>query len=163
MTEETKAWKTYEEVARYVLAQLRDVLQISEVAAEQVLPGQSGTSWNVEGIAIRASNGKFLILECKRYPTTRVNQEQIGGLAFRIDDTGADGAILVSPLPLQAGAKLVAEAKGIAHLVLTPLSRSESYLAEYLGQRFHGETISESVVASDQVLAAVYRDGKLVE
>lgn len=54
------------------------------------------------------------------------------------DDLGADGGIVVSPLPLQRGAKLVAKSKNIEHVRLTPDSTPELYLAEYMGKRYHG-------------------------
>jgi hypothetical protein len=108
------SWQDYEQVARYVLGELRAHLGLEGVSGYEALPGNSGTAWRVEGKAYVGSNGNFLIMECRRHTTKGVTQEEVGGLAFRIQDTGAKGAILVIPLPMQKGAALVA--KSAKHL-----------------------------------------------
>ena len=61
-------------------------------------------------------NEGFLVIESRRYPKSRLNQEQAAGLAFRMEEFfGASGGILVSPLGFQEGGKKLAEAKNIAN------------------------------------------------
>jgi hypothetical protein len=54
-----------------------------------------------------------VIVECRRYTTSKQNQEKVGALAYQIIDTGADGGIHMSPLGLQEGAERVAGAENI--------------------------------------------------
>lgn len=84
-----------------------------------------------------------------------MKQEAIAAIAYRIQDLGAAGGIVVSPLPLQSGAGLVAKAAGIAHVRLDLDSTTENYLAEYMGRRFIGASIVESASAQDSVSAVV--------
>lgn len=156
-------WQSYEEVARFVLRELRRALNIADVGPPAVLPGESGTTWHVDGTATRAPDGAALILECKRKVGRRLDQEAIGGIAFRVLETGVGGAIVVTPLPLQKGAEMVARAQGIQHVQLEPWSTSENYLARFLGQAFYGVTLTESVHVTDCVEATVIRGGKLVK
>ena len=69
---------------------------------------------------------------------------------------------MVSPLPLQRGAALVAQAESISHVVLEPWSTSENYLANFMGKNFHKVTAISSAVASDYADTIVYRKGKPV-
>ena len=160
-----KRWKDYEEVARHVLRELREELGISEVEGDQTLPGKSGTDWSIEGRAIPVPIilGGFLVIECKRYLNKRLSQETIGGLAFRITDLGASGGIIVSPLDLQQGAKLVAAHTNILPVQLAPWSTSENYLAKLLGKAFHKVSLSDAAMISDRPEATVTRAGKVVK
>ena len=163
MDSSSQTWQTYEQVARVVLRDLRQSLGITAVAGYQDLPGNSGTTWRVEGTAVRTTDGAFLIIECRRHTTQGLSQESVGGLAYRISDTGAGGAILVTPLPLQKGATLVAQAQSIAHLVLAPWSTSEDYLAQFMGKNFHKASVRDSVAFGDFAEPMVYRNGKPVD
>jgi len=53
-------------------------------------------------------------------------------LAYRIIDTGASGAILVSPLGFQSGARKVAEAENIQEFFMGPDSTSHAYVVKFL-------------------------------
>ena len=70
---------------------------------------------------MRLGNQGFLVIECRRYPKSRLPQKDAGELAFVIEDLGASGGILVSPLGFQKGAKKIAEAK--KHRETIPLSQ----------------------------------------
>ena len=156
-------WKDYEATARAVLHDLRTHLGITSIGGDTDLPGKSGTSWRVEGTAIRVSDGATVIIECRRYTTKGLTQEAAGGIAFRISDTGSGGALLVTPLPLQEGAALVAGSQSISHVILDPASTSENYLAEFLGRTFYGVTITSSARATSCAEATVTRKGKIIE
>ena len=150
-------WSVYEDAARRVLADIRHLLNVSDVGGKQSLPGSSGTSWEIDAKAGLDGQDGFLVVEVRRHTTSGLKQEAIAAVAYRIQDVGGAGGIVVSPLPLQLGAKLVAKDAGIQHVLLTPESTTESYLAEFLGRRFIGETVKEKVYPSDSCDAQVVR------
>ena len=73
-----------------------------------------------------------MIIECRCYPDDRVTQEEVAGLAYRIWDSGAAGGLVVSPLDLQAGAKVVAAHEGIIELQIAPVSTTTDYMVSFL-------------------------------
>lgn len=149
------AWATYEDVARRVLSDMREALDITAVEGKQVVEGASGTKWEIDAKACASDGQNFLVVEARRHTTSRLKQEDVAALAYRIDDVGATGGIVVSPLPLQSGARTIAAAENIAHVKLTADSTAEHYLAEFLGRRFIGVSVVESVTASDSCDAEV--------
>jgi hypothetical protein len=114
--------RRYEEVAAEILGRVKHELGISSVEGKQVVPGLSGTDWELDAKGIKAGSDAYVIIECRRYTTSRLKQEAVAGLAWRIHDTGASGALLVSPLGLQEGAQRVAAAANVVavHLVVLP-------------------------------------------
>jgi hypothetical protein len=114
MAEQPKLWRTYEEVATYLLNEMAEEFGLEKVEADKTVIGlRSGTKWRIEAQGIADDGDKFVIIECRRYPRSRLDQESVGGLAYRISDSGAFGGILVSPLALQEGAAKVAAAENI--------------------------------------------------
>ena len=97
------------------------------------------------------------MVEVRRYTTSSLKQEDVAALAFRIGDVGAVGGVVVSPLPLQRGAELVAKSAGIEHVRLSANSTATDYLAEYMGRRFIGVSVVESVTLTDSADAVVIR------
>jgi hypothetical protein len=79
-----------------------------------------------------------VIIECRRYTKDRQSQEQVGGLAYRILDAGASGGILVSPLGLQKGGRLVAAAEGIQEVLMDENSTRTDYVLQFLNRIFAG-------------------------
>lgn len=163
MTQTPQTWQTYEEVARAVLNDLRKHLGIADITGYKDLPGNSGTSWRVEGTATSTEDGGILIVECREHKSKALTQESVGGLAFRIIDTNGSGGILVTPLPLQKSAKLVAKAQNIKHVMLEPWSTSENYLAEFMGTHFHHVTEHVGILFSEKLTVKVIRDGKVID
>jgi hypothetical protein len=149
--------EAYEQAAHRVLADLRSHLGLSAVEGKQTLAGLSGTDWEIDAKVWLEGGTGFLVVEARRYTTSRLKQEAMAAIAYRIQDLGAAGGIVVSPLPLQSGAELVAKAAGIAHVRLEPDSTTENYLAEYMGKRFIGATTVESANAQDSVSAEVIK------
>ena len=133
------------------------MLGVSNVEGKQKLEGKSGTEWEVDAKAVQDEGENFLVVEVRRYTTSSLTQEHLAGLAYRIGDVGAAGGIVVSPLPLQRGAALVAKASGIEHVRVTSDSTDSDYLAEYMGKRFLGASIVEAVCATDFMDAVVTR------
>jgi len=150
-------WSIYEDAARTVLANLRQVLGIAAVEGKQSLAGISGTTWEIDAKAWCEGVDGFLVVEVRRHTSGRLTQEDVAAIAYRIQDVGGSGGIVVSPLPMQKGANLVAAHADIAHVRLTPESTTESYLAEFMGRRFLGEAITESLVLGDSCDAEVIR------
>ena len=150
-------WLVYETAAKSVLEQIREVLGIAAVEGKQSVAGKSGTQWELDARAIQHGGQNFLVVEVRRYTTSRLKQKDVAALAFQIGDVGASGGIVVSPLPLQLGAELVAKAAGIEHLRLSQDSSPLDYLAEYMGRRFLGASVVESVNLTDSCDAVVFR------
>jgi len=141
-------WRDYEQVAEFLLNQFASELGLGRVEGKQLVSGQTGTSWEIDAKAYRANGEGFLIVECRRYTKSRVTQDETAGLAFRIKDTGAKGAILVSPLGLQKGAKLVAGKACVAEVRLAPDSTTEDYVLQFLNRAFVGMSVKVEPVAS---------------
>jgi len=81
------------------------------------------------------------------------NQEQLGGLAYRIKDAGASGGILVTPVPIQSGAAKIAKAENIVPVILDPKSTTVEHMLKFLNKTFAG--VSDSAPAIDSVSAEV--------
>ena len=131
------AWKNYEDVAIALLRQWAEEFGFEKVEQGGRIRGvRSGTDYSLDGRAFMKGEEGFLIIECRRYCTTRQKQEQIGGLAYRIIDTGASGGLLVSPLGLQEGAKLVASAESIQSVHLDPNSTTIDHILRWMKKTF---------------------------
>ncbi len=156
-----KAWTNYEHVARHLLEQFANHFGLGRVEGKQLVPGASGTEWELDAKAVRAEGEGIIIVECRRYPNSRLTQEEVGGLAFRISDIGADGAILVSPLDLQTGTKLVAESAAIQHVRLRPDSTTTDYLMRHLNNVFVG--LSDTLGFTETVHIRIEREDGSVE
>ncbi len=60
---------------------------------KQIIKGlRSGTNWEIDAKGVRDGLEAFLIVECKRYTTSRLDKELIGGLAYRIYRHGRGGS-----------------------------------------------------------------------
>lgn len=155
MTSEGERWKTYEEVAAYLLGKIGAELGLSSAEGKQRLQGDSGTIWEVDGKGVRLGDEGFVLIECKRHKR-KVNQDTVATLAFRIQDLGASGGILVSPLGLQAGAQKVAEATHIEEVHLDPESTTAEYILGFLNRVFVG--VTDSITFTDHATVIVRSD-----
>jgi hypothetical protein len=149
-----QSWKSYEDVARYFLNRFRQEFGLERVDPKQKIPGSSGTSWEIDAKGVReGDNSAIMLVECRQHRSKRLDQEAVGGLAYRITDTGASGGIIVSPLPLQDGAKKVAEANNIFHVQLGPDSTPENFAMSFFYKIFVG--ITEQVTISEHVSVVI--------
>src|ERR1700675_4241463 len=90
-------WKRYEEVARDLLNRFAQEFGLKFVEGKQRIQGlRSGTAWEIDAKGVAGGEEGFFIVECRRYTTSKQNQEKVSALAYRISDTGAVGGILVS-------------------------------------------------------------------
>jgi hypothetical protein len=129
-------WKKYEETSRLVLEQVKHHFGLASVEGPQSIPGTL-TPWAIEAKGVEADSGGTVVIEC-RLRTRRQNQEAIGALAFRIQDTSAVGGIIVTPLPLQKGASAIADGTRIQHVMLDPKSTPSDFAFKFLGNLFLG-------------------------
>jgi hypothetical protein len=146
-----KKWESYEEVATYLLNQFAEKFGLSHVEGKQKIIGhRSGTDWEIDAKGVRKGNEGFIIVEARRYTKSRQSQEQLGGLAYRINDTGAKGGILVSPLGMQEGAAKIADSENIINVQLAPNSTTLEYVMRFLNNIMVGVhdtvRVTESVV-----------------
>jgi hypothetical protein len=153
-------WKRYELVAQQLLDMVKADLGLSSVGPGETLGGASGTQWAIDGSA-RNLDGQTVIIECRR-KTRRLEQEDVAAVAYRIRDTGSAGGLIVSPEPLQSGARIVADAEGIEHIELSADSTPTDYLMKLLGRRFVGASVHDQLDAQDSASCEVIRGGKVL-
>jgi len=135
MKSEKKKWESYEEVAAFLLNNIVQEFGLARVEGKQEVKGlRSGASYIIDAKAIAEDDAIFFIVECRRYTTSRQNQDKMGGLAYRLLDSGAAGGIIVSPLGLQEGAARVASAENIYSVILDENSTTTEYLLRFLNQ-----------------------------
>lgn len=163
MSDEETKWRTYEEVAQYLLNEFSTHFGLGRVAEKQLVPGASGTEWEIDAKGVVANGEGFVIVECRRHTTSKLSQECTAGLAYRIIDTGASGGILVTPLDLQAGAKKVTNHAGIHHVILDPESTTTEYVMRFLNNTFIGVGDTCNILLKESVTIEVFQDGKLIE
>lgn len=154
MPDKPQTWQTYEEVAVHIMDKIATHLGLERVEAKQHVYGsRSGTRWEIDGKGVKAGDEGFVIIECRRYTTSRQKQEQVAALAYRISDTGASGAIVVSPLGFQEGAKKVAATENIQEFFMGPESTSTDYVVKFLRKVFIGAT--EHITLSEHATVRV--------
>jgi len=159
-----KSWETYEEVARQVLSDIGSHFGLKQVVGKQSIKGKSGTGWEIEIPAYLVNDEGFIIVECRRRSKSRLKQEEAGGLAYRIKDTGASGGIIVTTIGLQEGARKVAGHERINVVILDPDSTKENYIAEITGlikQIFIKRSLEVKITPASEI--EHYRNGKLID
>jgi hypothetical protein len=130
-----KKWRTYEEVAQYLLNEFAREFGLEKVEGKQKLKGiVPGTEYIIEAKGVAENEEWFIIVECRRRTTSKLDQESIGGIAYRIKNTGAKGGIIVSHLGLQKGARLIAKAENIVSVILNKDSTTKDYILKFLEQ-----------------------------
>lgn len=156
-------WRRYEDAARAVLKAIGPALGISGVGPKEKKPGASGTDWELDATAWVEGQEGFLVVEVRRYATSRLKQKDMGAFAFCVQDVGASGGIVVSPLPPQRGATVIAKSKGFACVRLSLDSTPDTYLAEFMGKQFHGVLVREVAHLQDHCSATVVHDATQIE
>lgn len=119
---------------------------------------RSGTRWSIDAKGVLTGSEGFVVVECRRQTTSRAEQEDLGGLAYRILDAGASGGIIVSPLGIQEGAKRVAAAEGIIEVTLDENSTTTDYIMRFLGRTLAGASLSADTRAGATFAATVTRE-----
>jgi hypothetical protein len=153
-------WKTYEEVATYLLNKFADEFKLEKVEGKQITEGKrSGTSWEIDAKGVRKGNEGFILVECRRYTKSKQNQENVGALAYRILDTGAEGGIIVSPLGIQEGGAKIAESENILTVILDENSTPTNFGMQFLNKLMIG--ISTRIKLRDFVKAELISHCKI--
>lgn len=138
---EETSWKSYEDVARFLLDEMAAKFGLDRVEGKQAVDGRrSGTRYVIDAKGIADQDELFVIVECRRFTTSRQKQEHLAGLAYRIHDTGAAGGIIVTPLRLQKGAEMIARAENIHSVQLDENSTTENYILKFLNDVRVGRT-----------------------
>lgn len=152
-----KKWETYEEVATFFLNKFASEFGLSSVEGKQKIQGQkSDTEWEIDAKGVRDGDEGFVIIECRRYTTSRQNQERVGGLAYRIIDCGAEGGILVSPMGLQEGAKKIASAENIHSVQLSEDSTPYNYFLSFLNKIML--SVHDTIQVKESVIVKISRE-----
>jgi hypothetical protein len=150
VTSPGQSWKTYEDVATFLLDKFAQEFGLQRVEGKQLIDGlRSGTKWEIDAKGIREGDSGFIIVECRRNTTSRQNQEKIAGLAYRIVDVGAAGGIVVSPIGLQEGARKVAVAENIVEVHLDENSTADDFFLSFLNRIMVG--VSDTICWNDSV------------
>ena len=145
------SWKTYEEVATYLLQRNAKAFGLEMIEPKQKIQGnRSDTTWEIDAKGIKSGSEGFVIIECRQYTASKQNQEKLGGLAYRIMDTGAAGGIIVSPLGLQEGANKIADSENIINVQLDANCTPTDFVLKFLNKVMIG--LSEKVTFSEVVL-----------
>jgi hypothetical protein len=162
MSKPAKTWETYEQVAQHLLDEFAVHFELGRVEGKQLVPGQSGATWEIDAKGVSIDGEGFMVIECKR-TKTRLPQGKLAHLAYSILDTKAAGGIVVMPLDLQAGAKKIAAAANIVHVKLSPESTTTEYVMSFLDRVFIGVADTASVLLKERVTIEIFENGKLVD
>ena len=146
------AWRSYEQIAAFVLDQCAREFGLERFEGKQNVPGKSGANWEVDARGWSEGNSAFFIVECKNHAGAGISQALTGSLAYSITDTEAAGGFLVSPNGLQSGAAKVAAADGIHEIKLDSASTTSAYFGEWLGKLRVGLFDKVNVNVSEHLL-----------
>lgn len=155
MAASSKKWLTYEKVAIDILGRIKEELGLSGVEGKQPAAGSSGTDWELDAKGLKDESGAFVIIECRRYTKSKLKQAAAASLAWCIQDTGAVGGIIVSPLGLQEGAVKVAAAANIKAVTLNADATPQQFVLSFLNNFFIGIVGVEARGQVGQVTAVV--------
>ncbi len=149
-------FETYEQVATFLLNEFASRFGLIAVEGKQIVAGQA-TRWEIDAKGVKADSDRFIVVECRRYTSTKLDQEALAGLAYRIHDVGADGGIVVTPIGLQEGAQRVAQTEGIVTVRLDSASTTTDYVMEFLKHVMVGRSLDMSATADMSCCAEVVR------
>lgn len=139
-----------------MLNQCAEDFNLDRVEGKQIIKGlRSIAEYEIDAKGVYKNNEGFIIIECRRYTTSRQNQEKISAIAYRIIDTSADGGIIVSPLGIQEGAAKIASAEHIINVQLTEDSTPNEFVLSFLNKLMMGTEFR--AVAEMTIVAEVLR------
>jgi hypothetical protein len=119
----------------------------------------------IDAKGIQEGDGAIVVIECRRHTMSHISQEQMGAVAWRVIDTGAARGITISPHPLQRGAVKVAKAGRVEHVLLTPDSTRERWVAQLRDMMALGftEKARVSIAEAIQITVRDAATGKVIE
>ena len=65
--EKSSGWKSYEEIAAYVLNNCAAQFGLSRVDGKQNVAGKSGTDWEVDARGWTEGDTAYFLVECKKH------------------------------------------------------------------------------------------------
>jgi hypothetical protein len=112
--------------------------------------------WDIEVVGYRRGTRRLILFEVK-LRTRNVEPETAGGLAYRIEDTGAEKGYFVTALDkgLSKGAEEIANYERIGHIQLSRDSTPDDYIMKCADNLFIG--LSETIRLTDEVTAVIVR------
>jgi Zn finger protein HypA/HybF involved in hydrogenase expression len=149
-------FETYEQVATFLLNEFASQFGLTTVQGKQRTAGKV-TTWEIDAKGVKTGNEGFVVVECRRYASSKLDQEAVAGLAYRLHDLGADGGIIVTPVGIQEGGRRVALAEGIVTVRLDPTSTTTDYVIEFLNRVMIGRSLTLSAAAGILFEAEVLR------
>jgi hypothetical protein len=159
-----KGWENYEQVAAFLLDRFAKDFGVGRFEGKQIVPGDSGTEWEIDAKGCSEDGSHFLLVECKRHTKARINQAITASAAWEIKDTGATGGIIVSACGLQKGAKKVAKSANIVEVVLKPGSTTTDYLLTFLNKVCLGISDTAQVIITESLTIQISdENGNTVE
>jgi antitoxin component HigA of HigAB toxin-antitoxin module len=142
----TPSWRTYEEVAVYLIRKMADELGLGSVDASQLMAGRA-TSWQLDAKGMCEDDDGFVLIEI-RQRSRKINQESAAAIAYRIKDTGARSGIVVSPFGFQSGAQKIAAAENIVSMELDADSTVNQFVLKFLGRVMVGISGQQVTISS---------------
>jgi hypothetical protein len=88
----------------------------------------------------------MILVECRR-KKRKLDQETLGAIAYRIQDTGAEGGIVVTPLQLQSDASRIADANEILAVQLDATSTPTDFAMRFLDKLMAGASSEAGAAA----------------
>ena len=149
MEKKRKKWESYEEVAAYLLDQFAAEFGLEKFEGKQKVKGT--VNWEIDAKGVTEGGDAFIIVECRRYTSSKLNQEKVGALAYRVKDTGAKGGIIVSPLGLQKGAEIIAKSENIHNVILDENSTLKEYFLKFLNKVKVGKYLQGEIDPSGEL------------
>ncbi|MBD2129460.1 restriction endonuclease [Microcoleus sp. ZQ-A2] len=163
----------YENLTRKILNddRLRPYLDLARVETyTRSFPGKkTGADWKADAFGYDLDGGLVLI-ECKHYKKGKLKQNQVGGFAYTIQDTGAKRGIIVTTLGLQSGAIKVAKAENITLIRLDYNSTDKDFTVHLVNraviqitEQFNGISFSPGIAiikhySEEELLKRMHED-----
>ncbi|WP_028886836.1 hypothetical protein [Teredinibacter turnerae] len=124
-------WKSYEEVACFLLNRYREYFGITQFQPKGNLVGiESGTIWELDAIGVNIDGEPICLVECRCVKNPQ-KQKDLASIAYQIKDCGADSGILVTSVEPQLGAKKVASSVGIQTVILSSNSTKQEFIMKF--------------------------------
>jgi hypothetical protein len=148
-----KKGDSYENVAQVLLNEFAEHFGLERVEKKQKIVGViSKRRIEIDAKGVKNGGIGFVVIECKAF-SRNVEAEKLEALAYRIEDAGADGGIIVSPMDLQEGAKQIAAAEDIVHVKLAVGASMHEYVMQFLNQVMIG--LIDNVGVQEKVIVEV--------
>jgi Restriction endonuclease len=142
-------------VARRLVDQFAAAFGLDRVEGKQRIKGKL-TDWEIDAKGVRDVDGATIIVECRR-KKRKLDQDALGAIAFKIQDTAAQGGIVVTPLDLQSGAERIAHGKEIIAVQLDATSTATDYAMRFFGRLMVGASVHAGAVAGSSFAADASR------